>query len=207
MRNKAIIISLIAVFLVLIVLAWLNIIPNSVLTLISPIAAVVVAILAYWIRQIDYKSDIAKAIIQEVRSAEKTIREIRPNLFIVNEISILPSDTWKSNRHLFASDLTSDEIDQIERFYSGCNFLDRTSRHIIDQILTHSDSVIEKKLESTDSLLTPKIASEIASEIEVYKSINQAGAVWGHFTASLGRIEMIGDTRAITKLMKIAKLR
>lgn len=127
----------------------------------------------YWKQKNDYKSDIAKLILQEIRYAEQQLRKSKEKNFDFSlAIKLLPSISWHNNIHLFISDLRETEIDMITTFYSKVQFLDSLIQQIAIQ---KAGAVIPKKPSNMSAsndpalefeLLAPKMLTEVSGEIE-----------------------------------------
>ena len=81
----------------------------------------------YRINRRDHLRDAASIIIIEIQTASRTIRSIRKRLVdrvLDSDVSVMPSDSWKENRQLFAKYLDRDEWDTIEDFYDRSRLLD-----------------------------------------------------------------------------------
>ena len=75
----------------------------------------------------DHLRDAASIIIIEIQTASRTIKSIRKRLVdrvLDSDVSVMPSDSWKENRQLFAKYLDRDEWDTIEDFYDRSRLLD-----------------------------------------------------------------------------------
>lgn len=81
----------------------------------------------YRINRRDHLRDAASIIIIEIQTASRTIKSIRKRLVdrvLDSDVSVMPSDSWKENRQLFAKYLDRDEWDTIEDFYDRARLLD-----------------------------------------------------------------------------------
>ena len=81
----------------------------------------------YRINRRDHLRDAASIIIIEIQTASRTIKSIRKRLVdrvLDSDVSVMPSDSWKENRQLFAKYLDRDEWDTIEDFYDRSRLLD-----------------------------------------------------------------------------------
>lgn len=81
----------------------------------------------YRINRRDHLRDAASIIIIEIQTASRTIKSIRKRLadrVLDSDVSVIPSDSWKENRQLFAKYLDRDEWDTIEDFYDRSRLLD-----------------------------------------------------------------------------------
>lgn len=94
------------------------------------IVALIVGVFAfvqYRINRRDRLRDAASIIIIEIQTASRTIKSIRKRLVdrvLDSDVSVMPSDSWKENRQLFAKYLDRDEWDTIEDFYDRSRLLD-----------------------------------------------------------------------------------
>ena len=93
----------------------------------------------------DQKKEAAAAILMEIRRAEGKLKEIQNSSDTQRrngEIGpVLSSNSWATNRHLL--DLTTDEIDIINNFYSDCLVIDNASEQIsIGKQLEHQSMAI-----------------------------------------------------------------
>jgi len=85
------------------------------------------AFVQYKINRRDHLRDAASIIIIEIQTASRTIKSIRKRLVdrvLDSDVSVMPSDSWKENRQLFAKYLDRDEWDTIEDFYDRSRLLD-----------------------------------------------------------------------------------
>ena len=81
----------------------------------------------YRINRRDHLRDAASIIIIEIQTTSRTIKSIRKRLVdrvLDSDVSVMPSDSWKENRQLFAKYLDRDEWDTIEDFYDRSRLLD-----------------------------------------------------------------------------------
>lgn len=171
----------------------------------APLIAAGAAIWVYLAGKTAFRANIARSIVQEVRSAENAIRSLREaGTVVANEVKILPSNSWKDNSHLFANILSGDELDQIERFYTGCEFIDRSIRKFFDTIFLSYDRVAQKHIDAYLNDGTPMNQQLIGEDQEVAKAIASQGGVFSHLFYSRNAIVFIGDSRAMTKIRKIA---
>lgn len=196
------------------------------------IVSVSIAIWIYLAGKADHKESIARSIMQEIRAAEESIDTIRGadtgQTIIPNEINILTSDSWKNNSHLFSKDLTTDDLDKIEKFYTRCRFLDRTGKKIIEDLFTFYNDVSKKHIKDTcesynkeyESAENKKIFLEepikkptehdiqnMQIQQSLAQKISQENRTFKHFYTTLNTIKFISETRAVDKIRKIAKFK
>src|SRR3972149_979498 len=88
------------------------------------------AIYLYIKQKIDRKRDSASLILQEIRFAEKKIRDYSTYKQYQLSDKLLPTNNWNNNIHLFLNDLEENDIDLISRFYSNAEYVDT----LIDKI-------------------------------------------------------------------------
>lgn len=109
-----------------IVLAWLN---NN-LGLITLLGGGT-AIALYIKQKREYKRDVAKLILQEIRYAEQQIRVAREHDHVFQlPLELLPTNTWYQNIHLFIKEIKETEIDLISNFYSRASYIDTVIKTI-----------------------------------------------------------------------------
>lgn len=103
----------------------------------------------------DYKREIAKLILQEIRYAERQIKIARErgNVFLLSN-TLLPTNSWYSNVHLFVSDLEETDRDSISDFYSKTAFLDKVITEITEYKINKIVPVPITKT-PTQPILTP----------------------------------------------------
>lgn len=119
--------------------------------ILGPAITLVVGGLAYLIYRLqrnDFKRDIAKSILQEIRWAEDLINNYKENGRYKFTQKIILTNSWASNMHLFVSDLTSDEIDKISDLYSTGEYLDQIINKISDTKFNKNVDVFFKLLET-----------------------------------------------------------
>jgi hypothetical protein len=111
-----------------------NIFLNSTLLLTIVTAGVgSIALVIYRKQHGDEKRDAAQALYSEIVSAENKLKGIRERFFAsqapVLEVSaILEHENWSKYKYLFVKDLTREEWDTVESFYSNCNAYDDAVR-------------------------------------------------------------------------------
>lgn len=104
------------------------------------------AISLYIKQKKDYKRDVAKLILQEIRYAEQQIRSSQ--VFSPNadnyplSSKLLPTNSWYKNIHLFMGDFKQSQIDAISRFYAQVEYIDL----VIEKISNYKTSIIEQSV-------------------------------------------------------------
>lgn len=166
-----------------------------------------IAIGLYVHQKRDYKKGIAKLILQEIRYAEKQIKIARErnNIFLLSN-TLLPTNSWYNNIHLFVNDLEETDRDSISDFYAKVSFLDRVISNItqfkISQFIPKKEvkSIIQPKIIQQNESITfqgvpmggvqeisvPEfqlsaeiILKEVADQIEFLYNTPAASKLWG----------------------------
>jgi hypothetical protein len=156
-----------------------------------------VAFLIYKKQHTDEKKEAAGAIFNEILSAENKLKGIRDRFFAVQyptlEGSLIFSNTdnWDRYRYLFIQDLTGDEWNIVDNFYSNCRTYDEAvslnnsyfhenAKHVFNSIHTHYKSVIDSFFKNNPSKTKLPI-----------KQVNQSKS---YVSAFLGNIYDAGGT-------------
>jgi hypothetical protein len=84
-----------------------------------------VAFVIYFLNKRVEKKDAARIIINEIRLAENTIKQIKNSKTITELSIILPNNTWDSKKHLFLNKLDQDELNLINDFYYKCTYAEQ----------------------------------------------------------------------------------
>ena len=93
-----------------------------------------VALIMYRITKYNEKKEAARIIINEIRTAEKAVQEIK-NKRHVSELSfILPSNTWQYKKHLFLHKLDEDELNLVNEFYYKCSYAEHYIQMIFKEL-------------------------------------------------------------------------
>jgi len=102
------------------------------------------AFLLYLQQKGDHKRDAASLILQEIRYAEKLIRNSSGNEYRFSlSFKLLPTNSWNDNVHLFINDLEQTELDLISGFYSQATYLDFLINKISDyKNSTHKPQIV-----------------------------------------------------------------
>jgi len=96
--------------------------------------ALIVGGLAIWLykkQKSDFKKDAAKSILLEIQSGEQVITKIRDAVRNKNldiDVSVLQSESWSKNKHLFVRDFDKDEWESVSDFYNKAALLDDAIR-------------------------------------------------------------------------------
>ncbi len=81
----------------------------------------------YRINKRDRVKDAASLVVVEIQTATRTIKDIKKKLankVLESDVSVMPSNSWKDSRQLFAKYLDRDEWDTMEDFYDRATLLD-----------------------------------------------------------------------------------
>lgn len=99
---------------------------DNLISIISTLVTLCVGLFAIYLylkERNDRKRDVAKLILQEIRCAEQKMRKYRDILQYNFYDNLLPTNTWKDNIHLFVKDLTENQLDLINDFYSKAIYI------------------------------------------------------------------------------------
>jgi cbb3-type cytochrome oxidase subunit 3 len=100
----------------------------------------------------DHKRNAANSILLEIQGGEAAITKVRDAVqkdHLDVDISILPSESWSSNKHLFVRDFDNDEWETISDFYNKTSLVDEAIRYNktafasdVEQIRTNKQRVL-----------------------------------------------------------------
>lgn len=96
-------------------------------TLITAASAFVV----YWKQKSDKKSQIARLILLEIRTAEEKITQVKNQIegIPMNDFpSVLPINSWNKYAYLFVKNFDSDELKLINSFYNCCERIEEFAK-------------------------------------------------------------------------------
>lgn len=141
----------------------------------------------YRINRRDHLRDAASIIIIEIQTASRTIKSIRKRLVdrvLDSDVSVMPSDSWKENRQLFAKYLDRDEWDTIEDFYDRSRLLDdvvkynrQMFRNDVEQIrINKQRAAADFAIDTVNNIATNKmnkedVANMFSSKVSVYDTL------------------------------------
>lgn len=112
------------------------------------------AYIVYKLQKRDRKREAANIILLEVQSAERKLSQIQSSLIkdppsLPNDLRLLPTENWSTNRYLFIRDFDRDEWDAITSFYNKCELIDETIKFNnaafwsdVEQIRTNKQRVL-----------------------------------------------------------------
>ena len=93
-----------------------------------------VALLIYIITKMIERRDAARILLNEIRSAERTIIDIKNNKRISELSIILTSNSWKQFNHLFVKIFDVDEYNPINDFYNKCDIAEKLQKILLSNI-------------------------------------------------------------------------
>lgn len=141
----------------------------------------------YKINQRDRMRDAASIIVIEVQTASRTIKSIRKRLtdrVLDSDVSVMPSDSWKENRQLFAKYLDRDEWDTVEDFYDRARLLDdivrynrQMFRNDVEQIrINKQRAAADFAIDTVNNIATNNmnkedVANVFSSKVSVYDTL------------------------------------
>lgn len=111
-----------------------------------------IAYLIYKIQKSDNKRDAANSLLLEIQSGENAISKVRDALnqdHLDVDVSVMPSESWSKNKHLFVRDFDKDEWESISDFYNKSSLLDQAISYNktafasdVEQIRTNKQRVL-----------------------------------------------------------------
>jgi len=124
-------------------------------TYVQTVVTLIVGALAYIIYRIqksDFKRDAANSLLLEIQSGENAISKVRDALskdHLDVDVSIMPSESWSKNKHLFVRNFDKDEWESISDFYNKSSLLDQAIKYNktafasdVEQIRTNKQRVL-----------------------------------------------------------------
>jgi hypothetical protein len=78
----------------------------------------------------DRKIEIATILLNEIFVAEREINNIKKNKIISDYVSVLPSNHWEINQHIFVKNFDVDELSKISEFYKSCSLAEDSLKSI-----------------------------------------------------------------------------
>lgn len=162
----------------------------------SSLTNLVVALIAWWVFTKTRKNQVKDAAVLsvlDIRAMAEQAAKIKayiempsfqPNTFHLLSISSAVENSWEKNRHLFTSELTSEDIALLDNFVSQYVQV----RHYYDA----SVKLYEANLVAKAQILQQKVADEIVS----FRKENSGGAIFPPFVPSddFGEFDKFGFT-------------
>jgi hypothetical protein len=118
----------------------------------------------------EYKKDAANAILLEIQSGEDAIKKIRDAIqkeHLDIDVSVLPSESWSTYKHMFVSDFDKDEWDMISDFYNKSPLIDEAIKYNktafasdVEQIRTNKQRVLATYAEEAVREVTFNVTKE-----------------------------------------------
>lgn len=129
---------------------------NEVLAIyVQTFITLIVGLLAWIIYQTqkkEHKKDAANAILLEIQSGEDAIKKVRDAVHKEHldiDVSVLPSESWSTYKHMFVRDFDKDEWDMISDFYNKSPLIDAAIKYNktafasdVEQIRTNKQRVL-----------------------------------------------------------------
>jgi len=111
-----------------------------------------IAYVIYKIQKSDNKRDAANSLLLEIQSGENAVSKVRDALnrdHLDVDVSVMPSESWSKNKHLFVRDFDKDEWESISDFYNKSSLLDQAISYNktafasdVEQIRTNKQRVL-----------------------------------------------------------------
>ena len=177
-----------------------------------------VAWLVYIGQKRDQRTNAAKIILQEIRSAESALDNMR--LVGLNDThEVLPTDSWQHHSHLFAGLLDQDEFNAVSNFYHTCNRIEtdlQYTRSFIREEIKMKAQIMHEKLGKLHSELNCKRITEeefmkqkeeflngfVRKESTTFEPNNPIASIAKYVSS----VSPILGTSAGTKMKKMAKV-
>jgi hypothetical protein len=113
-----------------------------------------IALSVYYKGRNDAKKDAARTIVLELKTAQKYLITAKESIIkdklIKEDIFVLRSNQWEKHKYLFAGDLKSDDIAEINLFYEKCL--------LYDEIVKYNNTFFVKNEEQIRSNLQSALA-------------------------------------------------
>lgn len=148
---------------------------NSIVTLIVGLVAFVV----YWLKKREEKRNAATIVIMDIRHAEQVVNSILEKGMVDTYLkNILSENNWAKYKHLFASNLSTDDFSAFNRFFDSCVEISdatRRMREVLYANISAKASIAQSKIFDIENLSSPegqlkkqKIIAEINAESFVF---------------------------------------
>lgn len=193
----------------------------------SGLATILTGVVVIWIyfkQKDDKKSQIARLILLEVRTAEEKIMQTKnqiENGSTVDLPSVLPLNSWEKYAYLFVSDFDNDEIKLISSFYEFCgtiedfakrdnNFFWVTTEERARVVQAMLGKVIDEgysKAESDRDLYISEKKAFISAAFDKHGLVYSPQKPVNEIKSYLNKIQTITTSTCGAKLKKLARLR
>ncbi len=182
-----------------------------------------VAIGIYFQQKNDTKTQAARVLLVEIRTAEERIAQIKEKIATEETAdipSVLPTKSWKIYSHLFVSDLDQDELKLMGSFYDYCESIEdfgkrnndffwitteeraRVSQQQIAEIFNEAYAITE---DNRDEFITNKIAF-VRNAFDNYGFMYSPQKTLTGIKNYIDKIQTITTSTCGLKLKRIAKL-
>lgn len=195
------------------ILAFLK---STVLTNSIQLVAASAAFIIYLLKKREEKQNAARIIVIELRNAERKVQEVSQVGVHRETKPILPINSWKDYKHMFAKNLDTDEFEFVNDFYARCQRLE-TARKQCVSIFTES---LEEKARLMQNVLVYNIKDNIndlenikKSRDKLIENINKEDFVFSPnepqriVKETLTNIQNVTTSSAGIKLKKIAEIK
>jgi hypothetical protein len=181
--------------------------------ILSPLITLIVGGLAYLVYRLqrrDYKRDVARAILQEIRWAENIINDYKEHQDYKFTKKIIATNSWAKNMHLFVGDLTIDEIDRISDLYSTGEYLDCIINKVSDITFDKNTEQFFKILEGPGQVIFQQAPTGDHSSTPHAPQLTQPVVImppWKFLLDEISlRYEAIYHSTVVDQLKKFAKV-
>jgi len=170
------------------------------------------AVILYILNKRSEKRNAAAIIVMDVRHAESLITQLKQAGYLNGKIRKLsPYDNWNKYKHLFVSEISSDDFYSITEFFAYCSDIDESQNRVsnlFDQNLIAKIKFAQEKILSlnpeTPNFQTErdKIIVNIDKEVWAFDPIQPKEIIVKNIT----NITKISNTLGFHKIRKIAKI-
>lgn len=123
-----------------------------------------IALLVYKKGRNDAKKDAARTIVLELKNAHQHLLVAKDSIvkdgLIREDVFLLRSSQWEKHKYLFARDLTSDELGDLDLFYEKCRLYDDVARYNSTYFVKNEEH-IRANLQATLADYTKSYLSEL----------------------------------------------
>jgi hypothetical protein len=141
---------------------------SALLTSLVTILVGFIALLVYQKRRNDTKKDAASTVVLEIKNAQQHLQTAKESIvkdnLIKEDVFVLPTAQWEKHKYLFARDLTSDELIEINLFYEKCR--------LYDEIVKYNNTFFVKNEEQIRSNLQAALADYTKSYLVELSNAN-----------------------------------
>lgn len=182
---------------------------NAAVTFIVGLAALVV----YWLTKRAERRNAAAIVVMDIRRAEQAITTLLERGTIDRTFKpVLQSNNWAANKHLFASDFSYDELEQLDRFFDSAIEIESARKRLQDAFfsaITAKAALLQERLLAIDDIDNPTGQALRTKTIDRFNAENYAFEPMEPRSAVMHNLQLMGrptGTPVFEKLKRIAKI-